>query len=114
MEKHWYSHDEPIKYDGDTRDSAPKWEYAKEIKIATLNVRGMKEISKREQVVIYMKNNSIDLLCMQETKIPSSSIEQRGNYVFVFSASAEGGNEHHGVGFCYNRSIEKYRDHYST
>ena len=51
----------------------------------------MKEISKREQTVIYMKKNNIDLLCLQETKIPSSSIEQRSNYVFVFSSSVERG-----------------------
>ena len=43
----------------------------------------MREITKREQVITYMKKNSIDLLCMQETKIPSSSIEQRDNYIFV-------------------------------
>jgi hypothetical protein len=110
--KHWYSHNEPIKYYKDTRGTAPKWEYSKEIRVASLNVRGMKEISKREQVVTYMKHNSIDLLCVQETKIPSSSIEQRGNYVFVFSSSVEGGNDHHGVGFCYSRKIEKYRNHY--
>ena len=113
MEKHWYSHNEPIKYDGDNRGSAPKWDYAKELKIASLSVRGMKEISKREQVVTYMKNNSIDLLCIQETKVPSSSIEQRGNYVFVFSSSVEGGSDHHGVGFCYSRKLEKYRNHYT-
>ena len=98
--KHWYSHNDPIKYDGHTRAIAPKWGYAKEIKVASLNVRGLKEITKREQVITYMKSNSIDLLCLQETKIPSSSVEQKGNYVFVFSSSAEGGVEHHGVGFC--------------
>ena len=72
----------------------------------------MREITKREQVITYMEKNSIDLLCMQETKIPSSSIEQRDNYIFVFSTSETGGADHHGVGFCYNRKIEKYRNHY--
>ena len=71
----------------------------------------MGEITKREQVITYMKKNSIDLLCLQET-IPSSSIEQRDNYIFVFSTSETGGTDHHGVGFCYNRRIEKYRNHY--
>ena len=33
-------------------------------------------------------------------------------YVFVFSTSETGGTDHHGVGFCYNRRIEKYRNHY--
>ena len=59
-----------------------------------------------------MKKNSIDLLCLQETKIPSSCIEQRDKYLFVFSTLEEGGTDHHGVGFCYNRRIEKYRNHY--
>ena len=27
--KHWYSQDEPVKYDGETRGSAPKWKYSK-------------------------------------------------------------------------------------
>ena len=110
--RHWYSHNDPIKYDGHTRAAAPKWGYAKEIKVASLKARGLKEITKREQVITYMKINSLDLLCLQETKIPISSIEQKGNYVFVFSSSAEGGVEHHGVGFCYSRKIEKYRNHY--
>ena len=74
--KDWYSQDEPVKYDDETRVNAPRWEYAKELKVASLNVRGMREITKREQVITYMKKNSIDLLCLQESKIPSSSIEQ--------------------------------------
>ena len=33
-------------------------------------------------------------------------------YIFVFSTSETGGTDHHGVGCCYNRRIEKYRNHY--
>ena len=44
----------------------------------------MREITKREQVVTYIKKNSIDLLCLQETKIPSSSIEQRVIYIYIY------------------------------
>ena len=72
----------------------------------------MREITKREQVATYIKKNSIDLLCLQETKTPSSSIEHRDKYIFVFSTSETGGTDHHGVGFCYNRRSEKYRNHY--
>ena len=79
--------------------------------MASLNVRGMRGITKREQVITYMKKNPIDLLCLQETKIPSSSIEQRDNYIFLFSTSETGGTDHHGVGFCCNRKIGKYRNH---
>ena len=38
---------------------APRLEYAKELKVASLNVRGMREITKREQVITYRKKNSI-------------------------------------------------------
>ena len=111
--KHWYSQHEPTKYDGEIKGSAPKWKYAKEPKVASLNVRGMREIScKREHVVTYMKKHSIDLSCLPETKIPSPSIEQKNNYAFVFASSAEGAADHHGVGLCYNRGIEKYRNLY--
>ena len=110
--KHWYSQNEPAKNDGETRGNAPKWKYVKELKVASLNVRGMREISKREQVVTHMKKNSIDLLCFQEAKIPSSSIEQRSNYAFVSASSAEGATDHHGVGFCYKRRVEQHRNHY--
>ena len=54
----------------------------------------------------------IELLCLQTTKIPSPSVEQRSIYGFVFASSAEGVTDHHEAGFCYNRRIEKYRDHY--
>ena len=77
-----------------------------------MSVRGMREITEREQVITYMKKNSIDLLCLQETKIPSYNIEQRNSYIFVFSTSETGGTDHHGVGFCYKRGIGKYRNHY--
>ena len=30
----------------------------------------------------------------------------------MFSTSETGGTDHHGMGFCYNRRIEKYRNHY--
>ena len=45
-------------------------------------------------------------------KTPSSSIEQGDKCRFVFSTPETGGTDHHGVGFCYNRRIEKYRNHY--
>ena len=93
-------------------EDAPKLKYSRELKVASLNTRSMRDISKREQVVTYMKKNSIDSLCLQENEIPSSSTEQRSNYVLAFSSSAEGGTDHHGVGFCYKRRKEQYRNYY--
>ena len=66
--KDWYSQDEPVKYDDETRAYAPRWEYARELKVASLNVRGMREITKRERIITYMKKNSTYLICLQETK----------------------------------------------
>ena len=43
--KDWHSQNEPVKYDGGARVHAPKWQYAKELKVASLNVRGMREIT---------------------------------------------------------------------
>ena len=40
--KDWYSQDEPIKQDDETRIYAPRWQYAKELKVSSLNVRGMR------------------------------------------------------------------------
>ena len=60
--KHRYSQNESNKYDGETRGDAPKWKYPKELKVAPLNIRGMREIATREQVVTHMKKNMIDLL----------------------------------------------------
>ena len=50
----WHSQNEPIKHHDETRVNAPKWRYAEELKVASLNVRGMREITKREQAITYM------------------------------------------------------------
>ena len=39
-------------------------------------------------------------------------MEQRGEFTFVFASSSKTGTEYHGVGICYKRDIEKYRNHY--
>ena len=51
--------------------------YAEKISLATLNCRGPLEASKREQIVQIMHVHQIDLLALQETKVNSSSEEQR-------------------------------------
>ena len=54
LKKNWHSQNEPVKY-VETRVNAPRWKYAEELKVAFLNVRGMGEITKREQVITYTK-----------------------------------------------------------
>ena len=51
--KHWYSQSEPSKYDDETRGAAPKWKYPKELKVASVNVRSLREIPKRGGNVTY-------------------------------------------------------------
>ena len=41
----WYSPNEPVKYDGETRVNAPRWKYAEELKVAFYE-GGMREITK--------------------------------------------------------------------
>ena len=94
------------------KENAPKWRYAGKLRIASINVRSMREITKGEPVTTYMKNKGLDIVCLQETKIPSSSMEQRGEFSFVFASSTKTGTDYHGVGICYRRRVEKYRNHY--
>lgn len=50
---HWNTPNKPIKHDNTENKAAPKWKYNQEIFLATLNVRGMKEITKRKQIIIH-------------------------------------------------------------
>ena len=52
------------------REHRPKWEYADKLKVATLNVREMKEFTKREQIIQEMITRNIDIMCIQENKTP--------------------------------------------
>ena len=110
--EHWDTQDREYKNGRATRRNAPKWRYAGKLRIASVNVRSMREITKREQLTTYMKNKGLDIVRLQEIKIPSSSLEQRGEFTFVFASSSETGTDYHGVGICYRRNIDKYRNHY--
>ena len=52
-----------------------------------------------------MDANGIDIMCLQETKIPDSCYEVRKGYTFVPSSTSTD-REHWGVGLCYKRYIE--------
>ena len=69
------------------REHRPKWEYADKLKVATLNVRGMKEFAKREQIIQEMINRNIDILCIQETKLPNSTVakKKKRTHIRVFN-----------------------------
>ena len=49
-----------------------KWKYGETIKAASINVRGMRDPVKREEMITQMETNEVDIMCLQETKIPDS------------------------------------------
>ena len=61
--------------------------YLNKIKIATLNVRGFKEVEKQEQVMHWMEQNRIDILALQETYVNTNSKMKRGKYTYFFSTN---------------------------
>jgi exonuclease III len=60
----------------------------------------------------HMGKHDISILCVQETRIPHSCVEDKQEYTFVFSSSSTNNDEYHGVGFCYKKLLERYRNHY--
>ena len=87
--------------------------YKQEIIICSLNVRGLKESAKREQIIQHMIRHRIDIACLQETHIHGSRIETRDKHSFVFSSSALNKKEDSGEGFCFRNGFETYRTNYT-
>ena len=59
------------------------------VRIATLNVRGMKQLGKREQIEAWMDRDNIDLLAIQETHLNTSHEERRKCYTWFFSGEQQ-------------------------
>ena len=59
------------------------------IKIATWNIRGIAESTKRQVITKIMKKKGIDILCLQETWNNINSRETIEGYNFVFSTSVD-------------------------
>ena len=97
--------------DKDPDNNKMKWNYGETIKVASINVRGVRDPVKREEIITQMETNGIDIMCLQETKIPDSCYEVRKGYTFVFSSTSTD-REHWGVGLCYKNYIEQYRNYY--
>ena len=66
-----------------SKDTGPKIQGGKDIKLISINMRSMCEISKREQLVEYMKKRDIDVAAMQETHFPSSKGKEESIYSTV-------------------------------
>ena len=92
--------------DKDPDNNKMKWKYGETIKVASINVRGMRDPVKREEIITQMETNGIDTMCLQETKVQNSCYEIRKGYTFVFSSTSTD-REHWGVGLCYKNYIDK-------
>ena len=88
-----------------------KWKYGDVRKAASTNVRGLRDPVKREEISTQMETNGVDIMRLQETKIPDACYEVRKGFVFAFSSTSIE-REHSGVGFCYKRYIEKCKNYY--
>ena len=88
-----------------------KWKYAEVMRIGSTNIRGMRDPVKREEIILQMGRHNIDIMCLQETKIPDSCYEVIKYFTFVFSSVSKI-REHWGVGICYRNYVKKYRNHY--
>ena len=61
----------------------------KTFKIATLNVQGLNEITKRQTMEKWAAENKIDLVMVQETRINDSSKEEKPKHIWFFSTSTK-------------------------
>ena len=82
-----------------------KWKYAEIMKIGSTNIRGVRDPAKREEIILQMERHKIDIMCIQETKIPDCCYEVREGFTFAFS-SVSTIREHWGVGICYRNYIQ--------
>ena len=101
-----------------------KIHYAHTLHIASLNVQGLKAVSKIDQIIHIIRKKNIDVLAMQETHIPTNLFFVKDGYVFFFSATPSKRKnpnqkgkqnievEYAGVGFCYKIEFESSRINY--
>ena len=71
----------------------------RELIIGSWNLEGLTEI-KLYEICTYMSANSIDILCMQETrKVKSDNYDTDGGFQVYLSGSGDASREWAGVGF---------------
>ena len=88
-----------------------KWTYDETVKKGSTNIRGMRDPARREEIIVQMERHNIDIMRLQETKIPDSCYEARKGFTFVFSPVSTI-REHWGVGICCRSYMGKHRNHY--
>ena len=76
--------------------------------IASLNVRGIRKLGKRQDIENYMTNKQIPIMCIQETHNGGNAREIRKQYSWYFSGGEEEGAIHHGVGIVISNKLRNY------
>ena len=60
-----------------------------QVRVATLNVRGLNQLTRRETLVKIMKDNQYEVLLLTETNVNLNSLEYWGGYTAFFSTNLE-------------------------
>ena len=63
--------------------------HLKEFNIASLNCRGLSSLSNRERLVHLMICHQVDILCVQEPKTNSNSVEIHGDFTMYWSSGVK-------------------------
>ena len=74
--------------------------YAYKLKIVSLNARSLLKPTMHQQIITYMKEHRIQVLCLQETKSRTTTQYLVDNFTFMTASTAGSQQqEHAGVGF---------------
>ena len=68
-----------------SKQKSIKLEYGKDVCIAMLNVTTLATLGQRQAIEKWMRENRIDFLGMQETKLENYSMENRKGFILYFS-----------------------------
>ena len=90
------------------RSQTPKIPLKRNIKLATLNVRGLNKTAKRKELELYMIEHSIDIMVVQETHLGEDIRETRKKHTWHFSGGEVAGTIHHGVGTIYHNNLRHF------
>ena len=76
----------------------PKMPTGQMLRIATLNIQGLKQSGKREEVEKSMTRNQIDILGIQETHIAQTNTEKGKDYCWYLNGNEENHREYAAMG----------------
>ena len=97
---------EGIEGDHIGRRAGEKVRYGSMLKVATLNVKSLWKATLHRQLVDYMDKEEINVMCVQETKVPSTTHYAIGDYVFYIFSGEKGRSEDAGIGFVVHKSLK--------